>query len=95
MGGPIHALQLYVAGETARGEEARETLEALCDEHLPDGYELQVIDVLAEPGRAEAASILATPTVVRSSPLPEVRIVGDLSDERAVRAALDIPGTSA
>jgi circadian clock protein KaiB len=95
MAGGRPALQLYVAGDGIGTRKARETLQRLCNEQLRPGYELEVIDVLEEPERAEAASILATPTVVRASPLPELRVVGDLGDERAVRAALEIGGEAA
>jgi circadian clock protein KaiB len=49
-----------------------------------------IFDVLEQPEQAEAASILATPAVVRRHPLPELRLVGDLSDEQAVLAALHL-----
>lgn len=49
-----------------------------------------VVDVRENPGAAEAAHILATPTLVRSDDTP-ARIVGDLRDLAAVRRHLGPP----
>lgn len=85
-----HDLVVYIAGNSSRSIAAKSTIERLCERHLDGGYQLSFVDVLEEPELAEEAAILATPTIVRRQPPPEVRVVGDLSDERAVLAALDI-----
>jgi circadian clock protein KaiB len=51
---------------------------------------LTIVDVRDDPAAAEAARILATPTLVRMDDTP-ARIVGDLSDMAAVRAHLGPP----
>jgi hypothetical protein len=43
-----------------------------------------------DPEAAERARILATPTLVRSAPLPELRVTGDLSDPERVLIALEL-----
>ena len=57
---------------------------------LGASYELEVIDVLRRAAEAEAAGILATPTLLREHPAPAVRIVGDLTDEAALFEALGV-----
>jgi hypothetical protein len=42
--------------------------------------EVEVIDVLQFPDLAERERVLATPTLLKESPLPRRRITGDLSD---------------
>lgn len=64
----------------------------MVDEHLDQACEVEVIDVLEFPERAEEDRILATPTLIRESPLPRRRITGDLSDATRV---LQLIGTSA
>ncbi len=82
----MYKLTLYVAGQTERSVRAQRHLEILCAQHLDCAYEVQVIDVLENPEAALAAQILATPTIVRELPLPQRRLVGDLSDvERVIR----------
>jgi circadian clock protein KaiB len=90
-----YSFELYVAGDGIRSRTAVETLTAMCDELLAGRYDLVVIDVLAEPERAEEARILATPTLLRRKPVPDVRIIGDLTLTRSVLAKLGVPQESA
>jgi circadian clock protein KaiB len=84
-------LRLYVAGATPASQRAVANLTSLCNEHLPDRYELEVIDLYQRPELAEAEQILAAPTLVRVEPPPPVRIVGDLSERERVRESLGFP----
>lgn len=82
--------ELYVAGNVPRSRTAIRALRDLCEERLRGRYELVVIDVLAHPERAERARILATPTLLKLSPAPRVRIIGDLSLRANVLAGLGL-----
>lgn len=83
--------RLYVCGQTGRSRRAIAVLRQLCDEKLAGRSELEVIDVLAEPGRADEDRVLATPTLIKLVPPPIQRVVGDLSDSSGLREALDLP----
>ena len=87
---PTHLLRLYVAGQGAVSQRAVEDLRRLCKEALGGACELEVVDVLAQPEAAEAANILALPTVVRERPLPARRVIGDLGDRERVLEGLDL-----
>ena len=54
------------------------------------GCQLVVIDVLENPEVAEQEQILATPTLIRSEPLPRRQLVGDLTDLQRVREVLSL-----
>ena len=82
--------KLYVTGQTANSERAIANLRRLCDQHLRGDCDLQVIDVLERPEVAEQERIFATPTLVRESPRPARRIIGDLTEHRKVLAGLDL-----
>jgi len=86
-----YSFRLYVAGQTARSQAAEANLRALCESRLPGGYELEVLDATEQPGLAEQERILATPTVVRLAPLPQQRVIGDLSDHQRAAYALGLP----
>ena len=86
-----YSFHLYVAGQTERSQAAEANLRALCESRLPSGYELEVIDAIEQPGLAEEQRILATPTVVRLAPLPQRRVIGDLSDHQRAAYALGLP----
>jgi circadian clock protein KaiB len=73
-------LKLYVSGMTPRSRRAIDNLQKLCEEHLFDGYDLEVIDIYQQPALAKGAQIVAAPTLIKTLPLPLRRVIGDLSD---------------
>lgn len=83
-------LRLYVAGDAANSELAVQRLRAFCAEHLPDRCELEVVDIIREPGRALADRILLTPTLVRLAPAPVRTIIGNLSDPAQLATVLGV-----
>jgi circadian clock protein KaiB len=83
-------LTLYIAGQTPRSLMALANLRKLCDEYLVGRYDLEVVDLILNPGRARTDQILAVPTLVRSLPTPIARIIGDLSDTDQVLLGLNI-----
>lgn len=83
-------LRLYVAGMTPRAVAAFENLTKLCEEHLADCYEIEVVDLLVNPKLAAGDQIIAVPTLVRRLPPPMKKIIGDLSNEERVLVGLDL-----
>jgi len=85
-----YILRLYVTGSTSRSLRAVYNLKKLCDEHLPDDYDLEVIDIYKDPEAAREAQLIAAPTLVKKLPLPIRKFVGDLSDTQKILVGLDI-----
>lgn len=83
-------LTLYVNGASSLSSRAVGNIRHIMAEYLGEGHTLQVVDVTGDPEAAERARILATPTLVRSAPLPELRVTGDLSDPERVLIALEL-----
>lgn len=83
-------LYLYMSGQTPPSVAGAYNLRVLLDKELKGQYSLEVINVLDNPQRAEEDNILATPTLVKASPPPEKRVIGDLSDEEKVLTALGL-----
>lgn len=88
--GSRHQLRLYIAGPTVQSTRALVNLRKICDEHLSDRYDLEVLDLLQRPEMAQADQIIAAPTTVRLSPGPVRRLIGDLSDTAHVLKILDL-----
>jgi circadian clock protein KaiB len=86
-----YVFKLYLAGGAPNSVRAFANLYAICRKHFPDSHRIEVIDIMKEPLRALAETVLVTPTVVKLFPLPAVRIIGDLSDEEAILRALGLP----
>jgi len=80
--------RLYVAGEAPNSMLALRNLQALCQHHYADNFHIEVIDVLLSPERAWAEGVIATPMVLRVSPEPMVRMIGNLGNTSQVLSAL-------
>ncbi len=83
-------LRLYVAGQTPKSIAAISNLKKICDQHLAGQYEIEIVDLMANPGLAQRHQIVAIPTLIRQLPEPLKRIIGDLSNVEKVLVGLDI-----
>jgi circadian clock protein KaiB len=81
-------LRLYVAGNAPNSLRAIANAKAICDQHFPSEHDLEIVDLLEHPRRALADAIIVTPTLLRLSPLPVQRVIGNLSDTNQVLLAL-------
>lgn len=86
----IYELRLYVAGTTPRSTRAVRNITRLCEAEMPGHYRLEIIDVYQQPFRAAEDQIVAVPTLVKISPLPRRKLIGDLSCDAQVRRGLGI-----
>ena len=87
---PKYSLKLYVVGRSPRSQLAIANLEALMRSIGGDGHDCEVVDILENPELAEQERLLATPTLIKAAPGPSVRVIGDLSDTKAVAEALGL-----
>jgi circadian clock protein KaiB len=84
-------LRLYVAGTAPNSIRAIANARAICDEHFATRHTLEIVDLLVEPTRALADGIVVTPTLLKVSPLPMQRVIGNLSDTEQVVRTLGAP----
>jgi circadian clock protein KaiB len=82
---------LYITGGTASSASSISSLQQICNSHLGDDYAIEVIDLLEHPELARQHQILAIPTAIRTFPLPERRVIGNLSIPELVVAYLELP----
>ncbi len=85
-----YILTLYVTGTSPRTKTAIDNLNRICKGELEGRYELEIVDVLENPQRAEDEKILATPTLIKNLPPPLRRVIGDLSDKDKVLLGLEV-----
>ena len=83
-------LRLYVAGVSPKSIEAFANVQQLCETHLHDRYEIEIVDLLENPRLARGDEIVAIPTLVRQLPAPMRKIIGDLSDTERVLVGLQL-----
>lgn len=85
-----YTLCLYVAGQTPKSMTALANLKKICEEHLAGKYQIQIIDLAANPHLARQDQIVAIPTLVRQLPPPIKKIIGDLSNTERVLVGLEL-----
>jgi circadian clock protein KaiB len=85
-----YILRLFVAGATARSHDAVRRVRQLCENELKDRCELEVIDIYQQPKLARLNQIVATPTLIKESPRPVRRFIGNLVDLTGLRLELEL-----
>jgi circadian clock protein KaiB len=85
-----YVLRLYVSGSTSKSALAVENIKRICEQHLKNRYDLEVIDIYQQPSLARDDQIVAVPTLIKRSPFPMRRLIGDLSDLKKVLFGLDL-----
>src|ERR1700744_2709989 len=86
----IYRLRLFVTGATPNSTRAIANLKEICETHLSGRYELEIIDVYQQPLLAQKEQIIALPMMVKLSPLPQRKFVGDMSDRDKVLRGLSL-----
>jgi circadian clock protein KaiB len=89
----IYRLRLFVTGATPNSTRAIINLKEICELHLKGKYELEIIDVYQQPIIAESEQIIALPLLIKKSPSPERRLIGDMSDTKKVLIGLSLAAT--
>ena len=85
-----YVLRLYVAGTTARSNQAVTNIKRICEEHLKGRYLLEVIDIYQQPILAKGEQIIAAPTLIKKLPPPLRRFIGTMADEERILVGLDL-----
>ena len=86
----VVVMRLYIAGRAPNSVKAIANLEAICRQHLQDGFKLEIVDVCEHPQRALDDGVLVTPSLTKLSPVPGANVIGNLSDTSSVLAALGL-----
>jgi len=85
-----YILKLFVAGILPSSMRAVVNTKAICEKYLKGRYELEIIDIYQKPSLALAEDIIVIPVLIKKFPLPEERVIGDLSDTDNVLKGLQL-----
>lgn len=85
-----YVLKLFITGATPNSTRAVENLTQICEDHIKGKYSLEIIDVYQQQAVAEEEQLIALPFLIKKFPLPERRMIGDLSDKAKVLKGLGI-----
>jgi circadian clock protein KaiB len=86
----VYLLRLFVAGTSSMSIRAISNLTRILEEHLPERYELEIIDVHQHHSIAAEENIAAVPMLVKRFPDPVRRLIGDMSDTAKVLRGLGL-----
>ena len=82
--------RLYVTGASPNSSRAISNLKAFFDKYMKSKYELQIIDVYQQPQIAKSVDIIALPLLIRKLPLPERRLIGNMSNQEKMMKSLGL-----
>ena len=85
-----YKLCLYITGASPNSVRAIINIRNICEAYLKDRYELQVIDVYQDAALARKEQLIALPLLIKKLPLPERKLIGDLSETGKVLKALGV-----
>ena len=88
--GEKYILQLFVTGMLPNSARAIVNSKAICERYLKGRYELEIIDIYQQPSMAITRQIIAVPVLIKKFPLPEERMIGDMSNIEKVLQLLHI-----
>jgi len=91
---PPYLLKLYITRWATSSHRAVTNLTELIKEHFPLTYRLEIIDISQQPQVVIAENITAVPLLLRETPGPVKRMVGDMSNRLKVMAGLKLPELS-
>jgi len=82
--------RLYITGASPNSSRAITNLKKILERYLDGEYELDIIDVYQQPHIVQKVNIVALPLLVRKMPLPERRLIGDMSNHDKVIRSLGL-----
>ena len=72
----LGVFKLFVAGATPLSHLAVLRVQEICDAKIKRGYSLKVVDIYQQPKLAKANQVVATPTLIKTSPRSIRRYIG-------------------
>jgi circadian clock protein KaiB len=85
-----YVLRLYITGTTPRSARAIANIRKICELHLDGRHDLEVVDIAEYPALAGDEQIIAAPTLIKKSPLPLRRFIGDMSQTERILSGLNL-----
>ena len=85
-----YVLRLYVAGMGPKSIQAIDNIKRICEKHMPDKYQLEVIDIYQFPIFAKDGQIVAAPTLIKEFPPPLRKLIGSMSNTERVLLGMDL-----
>lgn len=89
--GGHYSLKLFIARTGPRSRRAIRNIREICETSLKGRYHLEVVDIYQQPQVTHDEQLVAAPTLIKETPLPRRKLLGDMSSRARVLAALGLP----
>jgi circadian clock protein KaiB len=86
----IYMLRLFITGASPNSVRAVENIKTFCEKHLKGNYQLEIIDIYQRPEVAREEQIIALPLLIKNSPAPQRRLIGDLSNTQKLLECFNV-----
>lgn len=89
-GAQAYELRLFITGASPNSIRAVENMKAFCEKYLAGRYKLDIIDIHQQAALAQDENVIALPLLIKKTPGPERRLIGDMSDTDRVLIGLGL-----
>ena len=86
----VYILRFFITGASPNSSRAIANIKEICETRLKGNYELEIIDVYQQPLIAQSEQVIALPMLIKVSPSPVRRLIGDMSDTEKVLRGLGL-----
>jgi circadian clock protein KaiB len=87
---PEYTLKLFITGTSPNSVRAIKNVREICENYLKGRYSLEIIDVYQQAVLAKEEQIIALPLLIKKTPGPERRLIGDMSETEKVLRGLGL-----
>ena len=87
---PAYILKLFISGASPNSTRAISNLKAICETYIKAKYDLEIIDVYQDSALAAKEQIIALSLLIKKFPLPQRKLIGDMSNTEKVLNGLDL-----
>jgi circadian clock protein KaiB len=87
---PPYVLRLYLSSAAPFSARAVVNTRAFCERYLAGNYELEILNISENVARAAEDQVVAAPTLLRLSPLPYRKFIGDMSNSERLLDGLEV-----
>ena len=86
----MYEFRLYIANGNPRTSSTIENIMILLKEELNDEFNIEIMDVQKHSDSVKEYDVVVTPTLVKTSPPPLIKVIGDLNDKKSVLIGLGL-----
>ena len=85
-----YMFQLFVTGATPNSMRAISNIKAICEKYIKGNYSLEIVDIYKQKEIAAKIQIVALPMLIKVLPLPQRKLIGDMSNTKKVLEVLGL-----